>query len=162
MFGADIDGTLLDHGHKPGEVNSVNHAILKMLKREYAVHGINLISNQGGIGMGFVGVDLFADRIRYLISEIEDHEMQAVSLQVSLYHTKADPDKLQQQARRLRDAIRDVPMPWIVYSTERARKPHPYMLRRANIAMYAGDSDEDLKAAEAAGAVFIHVDRFLG
>lgn len=161
VIGADIDGTLLDYGHKFPNPHLANLPLINLLSRK--TNSIHLITNQGGIGMGLVPIDGWIDRIEFLAKELRRAKIRVLSLQVALYHPKADLQKIESIAADLRSHLkRSSIRQWTVYASERARKPNPLMLRHTKIAEYWGDSTEDEQAALAAGAIFQKVERFVG
>lgn len=163
-IGCDIDGTLLDYGHRQGEPHLLNTALCEQLRG----NNIHLITNQGGLPFGIAGAVGFptpADflaRLEFLVASLVQYQIQVASLRVCVFHPKAGEGDIYQAKRQLEEALR-----WpqrflsVVYDADYWRKPNPAMLWMAGVETYYGDSDEDMQAAENAGAVGVRVERFM-
>lgn len=167
MIAFDIDGTLLDYKYStPGEVNQ---EIIKSIKPG----PIALVSNQGGLAMGIEGKlredgrpyptpNIFAERFATLVRELSKAGIEIARVRVCVYHPRASRESIQRAALEVRGILRASCKDVIVYTSERARKPSPWMLRSVGAWMYYGDSEEDEEAAKAARVHFVRVRRFMG
>lgn len=166
-IGCDIDGTLLDYGHRQGEPHLLNTALCEQLRG----NNIHLITNQGGLPFGAVGIDgyptpmQFLERLAFLVTGLAQYQIQIASLRVCVSHLKATEEGIDHAKRVLEQALRwqrdPYPFLSVVYDAEYWHKPNPTMLRLAGVETYYGDSDEDMQAAENAGAVGVRVERFM-
>ena len=170
MIACDIDGTLLNYNQQPGQTPAINHALIAQLAPQ--TDRIALITNQGGLVFGWqqrnrpdrkypVPGD-FALRLRHLHQALLEAGIMVNSVQVSLYHPKADADQLDAVRDVLWAEADDIDVPVAVYINETYRKPAPDMLAAVGVTAYYGDSDEDEAAARAAGCAFVRVARFEG
>lgn len=161
-IGMDLDGTLLNFGNHLSECR-VNVDLIRSLP---PYERVIIITNQGGMAFSETNPDkypmpwivrerLFQARWQLLTRGL----IRVPWILVSAYHPRADERVIQRVARELRNLAE--PMPVTVFTTARSRKPEPYMLKRAGISVYYGDSPEDAEAAKNAGIKFVAVDRFL-
>lgn len=159
-YGADIDGTLLNYGKRPGEPDVANLKLIKAIAKETSE--IALITNQGGIGIGFVDVADWVKRVRFLVGILAEHNIDVKSIQISIYHDKADPELLPRQSQKLADALwKEFDFSYAVFIAPNSRKPHPLMLDAASVNIYYGDSQEDEDAAKWSRQTFFRkVERF--
>jgi len=163
--GADIDGTLLDYGHKWQKDNPhlLNHDLCKALAGQV----IHLITNQGGLALRteestfFPSVPQFLHRLQFLFDGLDAYRITVASLRIATDHPKAQAWAIAVVTQTLTDAFRYQDRTLAVaYDAPFYRKPHPTMLQIAGIKTYYGDSAEDVAAACAAGAIFVRVTRF--
>ncbi len=76
-IGCDIDGTLLDYGHRQGEPHLLNTALCGQLRG----NNIHLITNQGGLPFGIAGAVGFptpADflaRLEFLVAGLAQYQI---------------------------------------------------------------------------------------
>lgn len=163
----DMDGTILNYSAHNTETrfNTALPALLNGWRGPCAI-----LTNQGGIAFhtanpGRYPSPLFvAQRISAAGRYLNSLGCHTRIILASCWHPKASETMIQSAAQHLRDALTDtIPqnVAHTVYTTERARKPNPFMLRVARSTVYFGDSPEDEAAAQAAGIQFVHVERFL-
>lgn len=171
MIGLDIDGTLLDYGAGADRAPQVNHALIRELA-EQGIRSVALISNQGGLPYGVMGVIArdgspfprpvdFAARLWALSDALANAGIDVASVQVCVYHAKAPGSAIV----LAKDEVEQLLVGWprlVVYADPAYRKPAPLMLVVAGCSRYYGDSDEDQQAAERAGCAFVRVPRFTG
>ena len=163
--GADVDGTFLDYGHKWQEdrPHLLNHTLCAALTGQV----IHLITNQGSLALRtpeatfFPSVPQFLHRLEFLFAGLADYGIQVASLRIATYHPTAKPEAIVAVTQTLTAAFRYQEQTMaVVYDAPLYRKPNPAMLQRAGVTTYYGDSDEDVGAAQAAGAVPVRVTRF--
>ena len=177
MIALDLDGTLLDYSPE-GERPAVNWWALNELQRR-GVRRAAFLTNQGGICFGVMGSlrknglpyptpKQFYVRLGVAISALAQRRINVDAVRVSCWHPAAQTQPevaaaVQKAAQEVRGLL--APLHWVewcVYTTARARKPEPLMLRSVGATEYWGDSPEDGGAARAAGVPFVKVDRFFG
>ena len=164
MIALDIDGTILNYNAHTKETR-YNLELLTMLARN-ETRLVALVTNQGGMSLSFSNSGEYpmpsrvAQRINDACTFLRRNGYSAMSVHVSCYHTKATNADIQKAAAKLREFLSLGHFSWTVYTTERARKPHPLMLRAAGATVYYGDSPEDGQASAAAGIPFVSVPRF--
>jgi hypothetical protein len=85
------------------------------------------------------------------------------AIRVCVYHPAAPRCAIESAAQQVRNWLAECGLLDIsvVYTTARARKPAPLMLRSVGATSYYGDDDCDEQAALAAGIEFHRVERFL-
>jgi hypothetical protein len=171
-IGSDIDGTLLDYDHVPGQQPVINEALIQEIAKR--TDWVVLITNQGGLPFGVMGRKLrggrsypkpadFVLRLSKLAESLGAAGIHIGSMHVSVFHSKVSAEAVQKAAEMAVALLSDFPSDRIeIYTDEQSRKPSPVMLQHAEIDCYYGDSDEDAEAAKAAGVEFVHVERFLG
>ena len=156
----DLDGTVLNYNQHASETR-INPALLALLP---APGPVVIVTNQGGMAFHRVNPAKYpspaqvADRLWTAAVYLGSRGYPVQAIMVSCYHPRAERADVQRVARRLRreyaqDGIR-------IFTTARARKPRPYLLRLAGATCYYGDSPEDAVAAQAAGVPFVQVERF--
>ena len=177
MIALDLDGTLLDYSPE-GERPVVNWLALNELQRR-GVPRVAILTNQGGLGFGVMGSlrkdgrpyptpHQFYVRLGVAISALAQRRINVETVRVSCWHPAAETQPevaaaVQKAAQEVRVLL--APLHWVdwrVYTTARARKPQPLMLRSVGATEYWGDSPEDEGAARAAGVPFVKVERFFG
>ena len=122
-------------------------------------------------GRPYPSPEQFLRRRNFARCTLREYHIAVIAVRVSIYHPKADPAAVQRAARLVRAGVNYTKsderytfhewLDWHVYTTARARKPAPLMLRSVGATEYWGDSDEDAGAAAAAGIPFVRVGRFL-
>ena len=133
---------------------------------------VAILTNQGGLPYGVAGKlrkdgrpyptpVQFITRLRCARVALSEYGIAVAHLRVSLWHAYADAAAIRSAATQVRGWL-DVTqgMQWRVYTTERARKPHPLMLHSVGATEYWGDSPEDAAAAANARIPFVPVERF--
>lgn len=163
MIALDLDGTILNYGSHVTEIR-INHALLSLLPRQR--QPVVILTNQGGVALWRSDPNKYPSpehvgwRLDAACTFLAEREYQTVAIYASCYHPRAQAVDVQWAAATLRGEIASLVPSWRVYTTERARKPHPLMLRAAGATVYYGDSPEDGQAAAAAGIPFVSVPRF--
>lgn len=160
MTAIDIDGTILNYNAHTEETR-YNTALLHVLQP----CAVTLVTNQGGMAFSRSNPKYptplrVAHRINSACTFLQRNGYGVMAVLVSCYHPKAQVGDIQSAAAHLRELLSVQGFAWTVYTTERARKPHPLMLRAAGATIYYGDSQEDADAAKAAGIPFVAVPRF--
>ena len=169
----DLDGTLLDYAPE-GPRPRVNWAVIRELRRR-GVKQVAIVTNQGGLpwfvmdvlrkdGRPYPSPAQFLNRLAVAVDALSRYEIKVDDVRVSCYHPRADEAAIQRAATEVRAGIQRaiIAGDWHVYTTARARKPEPLMLRSVGATEYWGDSPEDEGAARAAGVPFVKVERFFG
>ena len=179
MIALDLDGTLLDYSPE-GPAPKINRALLTLLARQ-RVRSVAICTNQGGLcfgvlgsvrkdGRGYPTPPQFVARLRFAVLALAAYGISVPHVRVSCWHKAAatQPDvaaAVQRAAQLVRwelpYKLAQFDLDWRVYTTERARKPAPLMLRSVGATCYYGDSDEDAQAAANAGIQFHYVERLL-
>ena len=161
MICLDFDGVVANYGNHTTETR-FNDALLALLPPER--QPVAIITNQGGMALHasaperYPAPERVAMRLLAGIGWLEARGYRVQMVLISAYHPRADRQMIERAAAQLRREL--VLVPRTVYTTERARKPHPLMLRAAGATCYYGDSPEDEQAARAAGVPFVRVPRF--
>ena len=175
MIALDLDGTLLDYSPE-GPSPKINHALIRELAAQ-GVREVAILTNQGGLPFGVAGKlrkdgrpyprpSQFCERMKCAVDALEDAGIQAKDARVSVWHKYAEPCHIAHAAQQTRAWLRDIGRVFApgmrvrVYTTARARKPNPLMLRSVGATEYWGDSDEDEHAAANAGVPFVRVERY--
>ena len=183
MIALDIDGTLLGYDSYTADTPTVNLPLIRQLAK--VTRQVALVTNQGGLPFGVMNMprratleagyvdtpvslipkmyprpEFFYRRYLHLMEILHDHDIEDVALRVSCFHPKAPVAAIEKAAAQVRDLFRPHLFDWKIYTTERARKPNPFMLHSVEASIYYGDSDEDEQAAQAAGIPFVRVERF--
>lgn len=166
MIGVDFDGVVGNYANHTTEMRFNPH-LPAMLP---SVVLVAIISNQGGVNFSqqdptkYPTAETVARRFAAGVEFLGEHRLYVAEIHVSVFHPRASLARIAATARRLRRALEQQPalsdVALHIYCSERARKPQPWMLRRAGVSVYYGDSPEDEDAAEAAGVPFVHVPRF--
>jgi len=168
----DIDGTLLDYSHVPGENPRYNEALIDLLLKS-GVREVSLVSNQGGLVFGLMSKvrdggsrrypspSDFHLRLMSLIYKLKENGIRTISLRVCTFHPKGSVGLLSDAARDVRNLLYDSDFDWVVHEGPDYRKPSPLMLEDVGATVYFGDSDEDEESAKNAGIVFVRVERYL-
>jgi len=170
MITLDIDGTLLGYDSYGDNVPTVNLPLIRELAG--VTRQVAIVTNQGGLPWGVLGSarkdgqrypvpEYFYRRYFHLMETLHDHDIFVVALRVSCYHPKAPVAAIEKAAAQVRTLFSQHLFDWHIYTTERARKPNPFMLNSVGATCYYGDSDEDEQAAKAAGIPFVRVERFI-
>ena len=165
VIALDMDGTVLNFGKHTTETRS-NDALLPLLPpRGHA--RIAILTNQGGMAFSrnnpakYPTPERVAERIYAAVRFLREAGYPVEIIMASCYHPRAEHVAIQSAAANLRGYMPQFGAKlWRVYTTERARKPHPLMLRAAGATVYYGDSPEDAQAAVAAGIPFVAMPRF--
>ena len=173
MIALDLDGTLLDYSPE-SDSPRVNWTVIRALA-ERGVTAVAIVTNQGGppwFVMGVLRKDgrpypspaQFLNRLAVAVDALSRYGIRVAAVRVCVYHPRAAAHAVQRAALEVRAGMQRAAMTgdWHVYTTARARKPQPLMLRSVRAAEYWGDSEEDGEAARAAGVPFVRVERFLG
>ena len=173
MIALDLDGTLLDYSPE-GPETRVNWQLIRQLAA-LGVTEVAIVTNQGGLpwfvmdvlrkdGRPYPSPAQFLNRLAVAVDALSRYEIKVDDVRVSCYHPRADEAAIQRAATEVRAGIQRaiIAGDWHVYTTARARKPEPLMLRSVGATEYWGDSDEDEGAARAAGVPFVRVERFFG
>ena len=160
--GFDMDGTLIayEQGYVPN--NDLNYHLIDQVVNPG--DKIAILTNQGGIPLGYRTDEQFADRFLAVRHYLEvGCRAKVVELQVALWHEKATRLQITNAALDLMGIyyVRN-DMRYLIWPQPDYRKPQPRMLEIANVGIYYGDSDEDEQAAAAAGVQFVRVPRFMG
>ena len=164
MIALDFDGVIANYGDHT-TTTRLNTALLALLPRQR--QPIAICTNQGGMAFSrrnparYPTPQRVAQRLHAGCAFLSQSGYPVASILISAYHPKADAADIQAVAQELRALLALFAPAWRVYTTERARKPHPLMLRAAGATVYYGDSPEDGQAASAAGVPFVEVPRFL-
>ena len=164
MIALDFDGVIANYGDHT-TTTRLNTALLALLPRQR--QPIAICTNQGGMAFSrrnparYPTPQRVAQRLHAGCAFLSQSGYPVASILISAYHPKADAAAIQSVAQELRELLDVFAPAWRVYTTERARKPHPLMLRAAGATVYYGDSPEDGQAASAAGVPFVEVPRFL-
>lgn len=161
MICLDFDGVVANYGNHLTETR-FNDALLALLPP--APQRVAIITNQGGMALHasaperYPAPERVAMRLLAGIGWLEARGYRVQMVLVSAYHPRAARPAIERAAAKLRREL--VLVPRTVYTTERSRKPSPFMLRVAGVGVYYGDSPEDEEAARAAGVPFVRVPRF--
>jgi hypothetical protein len=164
MIALDFDGVVANYNDHTTTIR-INTGLLALLPRQR--QPIAICTNQGGMAFSrhnparYPTPAQVAKRLRGGCDFLRLHGYPVQAILISCYHPKAQESDIQHAAQQLRDFVALFAPAWRVYTTERARKPHPLMLRAAGATVYYGDSPEDGQAASAAGVPFVEVPRFL-
>ena len=156
--GFDLDGTLIAYG----DGSDINFKLIDQVVNPG--DKIAILTNQGGIPLGYRTVEQFADRFLGLRHYLEvGCRAKVVELQVALWHEKATRSQIMVAALNLTSVyyVRH-DMRCLIWPQPDYRKPQSRMLEIADVGVYYGDSDEDERAAAAAGVQFVRVPRFVG
>lgn len=172
MVALDLDGTLLDYGFNPGEsYTRINYDLLDTIRRR-GVEQAAIVTIQGGTPFGVMGAKRsdghfypsptdFMERLYCAGEALRNIGVYVAAIRVCVFHSRAEDRYIQGAARYMRQYMPGLLVPdWHVYTTARARKPSPLMLRSVGATEFWGDSNEDEGAALAAGIPFIKVERF--
>lgn len=165
MIAFDVDGTILNYdGHASGDTR-YNLGLLPLVQ-SVGTRMVAIVTNQGGMAFSRTNHKYptplrVGQRINEACTFMRRNGFSVMAVHVSCYHPKAETADIEWAARKLRGFLALLPCDYTVYTTERARKPHPLMLRAAGATIYYGDSPEDGQAANAAGVPFVEVPRFL-
>ena len=173
MIAIDLDGTLLDYSPE-GARPIANWRVIRDLLRR-GCHQVAIATNQGGLpwfvlgatrqdGRPYPSPAQFLNRLAVVNGVLRGYGITVAAVRVCVYHPRAEAAAIQRAAAEVREGMaRSILVDdWRVYTTARARKPQPLMLRSVGASEYWGDSDEDEGAARAAGVPFVRVERFLG
>ena len=173
MIALDLDGTLVDYSPE-GERPAVNWQLIRQLAAR-GVTEVAIVTNQGGLPWFVMGVTRqdgrpypapaqFLNRLSVAVNALSDSGIRVAAVRVCVYHPRADATAIQRAALEVRAGTQRAARTgdWHVYTTARARKPEPLMLRSVGATEYWGDSPEDEGAARAAGVPFMPVERFFG
>jgi len=164
MIALDFDGVIANYGDHT-TTTRINTGLLALLPRER--QPVAICTNQGGMAFSRRNPARYptplqvAQRLNAGRNFLTRNGYPVAAIFVSAYHPKADAADIQRVAQELRELIAVIVPAWRIYTTERARKPHPLMLGAAGATCYYGDSPEDAQAAQAAGIPFVAVPRFL-
>lgn len=164
MIALDFDGVVANYGDHTTQFR-LNDGLFALLPRQRQY--VAICTNQGGMAFSRSNLAKYPspERVAYRLAAgcnfLHRHGYPVSAIFVSAYHPKAADADIQQVAAILRRHLPKIVSAWRVYTTERARKPHPLMLRVAGATIYYGDSPEDAAAAAAAGVPFVAVPRFL-
>lgn len=156
----DLDGTLVSYGNGPIQVN-------QDLIDQVVGPGdeVIIVTNQGGIPLGYRTVANFVERIAAAKSAIEARGATLVYVMISLYHDRATTAELAWESAEIKLLLpMEIGVSFSVFATSSYRKPSGIMLGSFYTAnpTYYGDSDEDEGEAAAAGVPFVRVERFMG
>jgi hypothetical protein len=163
MIALDLDGTILNYGDHTTQLR-VNLALLDRLPGPQPV---SILTNQGGMCFSKASPAKYptpltvAARLETARDFLSRAGYTVAIIHVSAWHPRGDSAEIQRVAAELRRYLPVLAGAWHVYTTERARKPFPLMLRAAGATVYYGDSTEDTQAAVEAGIPFVSVPRFL-
>lgn len=163
MIVLDFDGVVANYGDHTTQLR-LNGGLFALLPRQR--QPVAICSNQGGMAFSRLNPGRYPspERVAYRLAAgsnfLHGHGYPVQAIFVSAFHPKAADAAIQQAAQQLRELLGLFAPAWRVYTTERARKPHPLMLRAAGATVFYGDSPEDQQAAEAAGVPFVAVPRF--
>ncbi len=164
MIALDFDGVVANYNDHTTTIR-INTGLLALLPRQR--QPIAICTNQGGMAFSRLNPAKYptplqvAQRLNAGCNFLARNGYPVAAILISAHHPKADAAAIQSVAQELRELLDVFAPAWRVYTTERARKPHPLMLRAAHATAYYGDSPEDAQAAEAAGVPFVEVPRFL-
>lgn len=164
MIALDFDGVVANYGDHTTQLR-LNDGLFALLPRRN--QPVAIVSNQGGMALHptnsakYPSPQRVAHRLQLGCHFLLKNGYPVAQILVAAYHPKATDEQVQRAARELRAALRTFRWDWSVYTTERARKPHPLMLRACGATVFYGDSPEDGEAAVAAGIPFVSVPRFL-
>lgn len=164
MIALDFDGVVANYGDHT-TTTRLNTGLLELLPRQR--QPVAICTNQGGMAFSRHNPARYptplqvAQRLHAGCTFLAQSGYPVAAILVSAYHPKAADADIQRAAQELRELLDVFAPAWRVYTTERARKPHPLMLRAAGATVYYGDSPEDGQAASAAGVPFVEVPRFL-
>ena len=173
MIALDLDGTLLDYSPE-GTRPTVNWRVGRDLLRR-GCHQVAIVTNQGGLpwfvlgatrqdGRPYPSPTQFLSRLSVAVNALSYSGIRVAAVRVCVYHPRAEARAIQRAAAEVREGMTRSILAddWRVYTTARARKPQPLMLRSVGATEYWGDSDEDEGAARTAGIPFVRVERFFG
>lgn len=164
MIALDFDGVVANYNDHTTTIR-INTGLLALLPSQR--QPVVICTNQGGMAFSRLNPAKYptplqvAQRLNAGCNFLTRNGYPVSAIFASTYHPKADAAEIQRVAQELRELISVVVPRWRVYTTERARKPHAFMLKVAGATVYYGDSPEDQQAAEAAGVPFVAVPRFL-
>lgn len=170
MIACDIDGTLLDYDHIPGQIPAINYPLIRQLRQR--TDKLLLITNQGGLPFGVQGIvrndgrkypapEDFIDRFVCLAGALALYGISIGGVWACTFHAKARPEAVEFAAETLDELLYTFPgLSVHIYPGAKMRKPSPAMLHYSMATCYYGDSDEDEQAATAAGIKFVRVGRF--
>jgi len=162
MIALDFDGVIANYGDHASQTR-YNPGLLSLLPGRQPVA---IATNQGGMVFSRHNPERYPSPLRVAqrllggCNFLRRNGYPVQALYISAFHPKAADADIQAVAAHLRELISVIAPVWRVYTTERARKPHPLMLRAAGATVYYGDSPEDAQAAQAAGIPFVAVPRF--
>lgn len=164
ILALDMDGTILNYGSHLLETRC-NLSLLALLPRQR--QPVAILTNQGGMALWrsepnkYPSPERVAERIYAAVRFLREAGWPVEIIIASCYHPRAEHVAIQSAAAKLRGYMPQFGAEfWLVYTAERARKPHPLMLKAAGATVYYGDSPEDGQAAQAAGIPFVAVPRF--
>lgn len=164
MIALDFDGVVANYGDHVSQTR-YNPVLLPLLPARR--QPVAICSNQGGMVFSRHNPERYPSPLRVAqrllggCNFLWRYGYPVQALYISAFHPKAADADIQAVAAHLRELISVIVPVWRVYTTERARKPHPLMLRAAGATCYYGDSPEDAQAAQAAGIPFVAVPRFI-
>lgn len=158
----DFDGVISNYDRHASEIR-FNPAFTSLIKGDR----VAIATNQGGCALhssvshAYPSPAFVAQRLIAGVAMLQRHGVNVSHIYACVYHSKASRELIVAAARDLRQWLSEAKIPHTIYTTERARKPNPFMLRAARATVYYGDSPEDKLAADAAGVRFVLVKRFL-
>lgn len=166
----DLDGTLVEYG----DGTRVNHALIDQVIGNGDIKTAVIVTNQGGIPLGFRAVSQFEYRLDAVVGAIINAGGNVPFVVISLWHDKSN-EVQRFNAEADVSAMSLLYNPWIkhlshtnirVFRDREYRKPSgemtEYLGIKYNVIAFYGDSDDDEGEAAAAGVPFIRVDRFTG
>ena len=158
----DLDGTLVSYGNGPIQANQelIDQVV-------WPGDEVIIVTNQGGIALGYRTVANFIERIAAAKSAIEARGATLVWVSIGLWHPRATQGGLKgtEEAIRLMLPLVLGDKSWHLSALPKFRKPSGLMLSTLFDLWdftYCGDSDEDEGEAAAAGVPFVRVERFMG
>jgi hypothetical protein len=123
-----------------------------------------LVTNQGMIPFSmhdplhFPTAEDFRHRLIYLVGALALAGIKVAGLDAAVFHPKAPHEAVRWAEKELALSLAGLNLTCFVHLDPLSRKPGPFMLKRAGLTCYYGDSDEDAQAAS--GIEFIRVPRF--
>lgn len=152
----DLDGTLIssymdhpDRQYHRWQLLNGRRELLAQLRTEG--HQLGIVTNQGGVGLGFVTQTAFYRKIHLVLEALE----LPTDLPVSVCF--AHPNAPRKQYRSPDQLARRKPNPGMILELASA-----FSEQAASGILYVGDRPEDRQAARAAGADFACADDFFG
>lgn len=169
----DFDGTISAYSQAPGAPLELNMSLL-LSWVQLGVTGIAIVTNQGGVSLGFRDEDEgnvsrfrspaeFARLINETARVLVTLGIDLYCVSVATFHPKVSSEYCHLAAGTLAQLV-NLNIYLHASGAWDWRKPSPLMLLNlpTKAAMFYGDGDEDEQAAMLAGMPFSKVDRFYG
>lgn len=161
LYCFDVDGTLIRSFMREGvERTPENYMKVEMLPRRReklatlrhlrTLPHFALVTNQGGVAMGYQTPGEVRGKMGRVLAECEFFHGRPISVHIAMHHPKARLPAWQEHP----GIERRKPSPGMIYE---AMMAHDVPRRKT---IMVGDMDADEEAATAAGVGFMHADEF--